>query len=309
MKTTHRFAILLAALASISFSGRAWSDTFGSGANTFDIEFVSIGNPGNLPDTTGSPNPAGTVLETYRIGKFEISEQMIDKANAEGGLGITKDTRGADKPATSVTWFEAARFVNWLNTSTGGTPAYKFDGSGNFQLWDAGDAGFNPVNRYRNSLARYFLPSVHEWYKAAYYDPTSGVYYDYPIGSSTAPTPVASGTAADTAVYNQTFEQGPADITLAGGLSPYGTMGQGGNVYEWEETDFDLVNDSSSSFRAFRGGDWGDNFVRLLSSSRGSSALTDIVIGFRVASIPEPSTTCLVALGMVAVLWWRRRSS
>ena len=52
---------------------------------------------------------------TYRIGKFEISEQMIDKANALGGLGITKDTRGPDFPATSVTWYEAARFVNWLN--------------------------------------------------------------------------------------------------------------------------------------------------------------------------------------------------
>ena len=60
------------------------------------------------------------------MGKFEISEQMIDKANTLGGLGITKDTRGADKPATGVSWNEAARFVNWLNTSTGSTPAYKF---------------------------------------------------------------------------------------------------------------------------------------------------------------------------------------
>ena len=85
-------------------------------------------------------------------------------------------------------------------------------------------------------MARYFLPSVDEWYKAAYYDPTSGVYYDYPTGSDTAPTAVASGTAAGTAVYNQLLAQGPADITLAGGLSPYGTMGQGGNVSELEET-------------------------------------------------------------------------
>ena len=30
-------------------------------------------------------------------------------------------------------------------------------------------------------------------------------------------------------------------------------MGQGGNVWEWEETDFDLVNDSSSSGRGVRG--------------------------------------------------------
>ena len=42
---------------------------------------------------------------------------------------------------------------------------------------------------------------------------------------------------------------------LAGGLSPYGTDGQGGNVWEWEETEYDLVNDSSSSIRGIRGGD------------------------------------------------------
>ena len=70
-------------------------------ANSFDIEFVTIGNPGNAADdVSANPDFAGSVPYTYRIGKFEISEQMIDKANALGGLGITKDTRGGDKPAT-----------------------------------------------------------------------------------------------------------------------------------------------------------------------------------------------------------------
>ena len=36
------------------------------------------------------------------MGKFEISEQMIDKANALGGLGITKDSRGADKQIPDI---------------------------------------------------------------------------------------------------------------------------------------------------------------------------------------------------------------
>ena len=55
---------------------------------------MTIGNPGNPPDA--NPNPAGRVPYSYRIGKYEISEQMIDKANAAGGLGVTKDTRGPD---------------------------------------------------------------------------------------------------------------------------------------------------------------------------------------------------------------------
>jgi hypothetical protein len=200
----HRLAvvIVLAVTSIVSSSDSALADTFGSGANTFDIEFVTIGNPGNAPDdVSANPDFAGSVPYTYRIGKFEISEQMIDKANAEGALGITKDIRSADKPATRVNWNEAARFVNWLNTSTGSTPAYKFaiqpgevgySPSADIQLWTIGDAGYNPNNLYRNSLARYVLPSVDEWYKAAYYDPTSGVYYDYPTGSDNVPTAVAS---------------------------------------------------------------------------------------------------------------------
>ena len=298
------------------------ADTFGSGANTFDIEFVTIGNPGNAADD-GSANPdfAGSVPYIYRIGKFEISEQMIDKANAVGGLGITKDTRGADKPATSMSWNEAARFVNWLNTSTGSTPAYKFalqpgevgySANANIELWTIGDAGYNPNNLYRNSLAQYFLPSVDEWYKAAYYDPTSGVYYNYPTGSDSAPTAVASGTAAGTAVYSQPPETGPADITLAGGLSPYGTMGQGGNVFEWEETDFDLVNNSGSSTRVGRGGDWDNASGSMSSSDRNSANPTNEGnnLGFRVAStaVPEPATLLLI-IAALSVLPTRRRKS
>ena len=305
MKTTNRFAILLATLVSISSGDRAWSDTFGSGANMFNIEFVEIGNPDNPADTTGNPapNPAGSVPYLYRIGRFEISEQMIDKANALGGLGITKDTRGPNKPATRVSWNEAARFVNWLNTSTGSARAYKFAlqpgevgyiANADIQLWDTGDAGYNPNNLYRNSLARYFLPSAHEWYKAAYYDPSAnggtGGYWNFPTGSDNAPTPVASGTAAGTAVFDRPFSSAPADITLAGGLSPYGTMGQGGNVWEWEETAFDLMNDSGSSARGQRGGGWANINLLLSSSMRytGGSPNGSISNGsFRVASSPS----------------------
>jgi hypothetical protein len=292
----------------------ASADSFGTGLNTFDIEFVHIGNPGNAADTASdpnppAPNPAGSVDYAYRMGKFEISEDMIEKANAEGGLGITKDTRGPDKPATRVNWFHAAKFVNWLNTSTGNTPAYNFDVGGNFQLWTPIDEGYDLTNPFRNSQAKYFLPSTHEWYKAAYYDPTSDSYFDYPTGSNIAPTPVASGTAPGTAVFDQLVVQGPADITLAGGLSPFGTMAQGGNAFEWEETEFDLVNDSVLSARGVRGGLWLSVSGVLLSTTRGGDLPSSVfsAFAFRVASkVPEPNSLLLVALGLAAGLLSRR---
>ena len=40
------------------------------------------------------------------------------------------------------------------------------------------------------------------------------------------------------------------------GWSPYGVMGMGGNVWEWEETEVDLVNDDPTGLRAARGGRW-----------------------------------------------------
>jgi hypothetical protein len=102
MKSTIALTFLL--LAQLCASA-ARADTFGTGLNTFDIAFVTVGDPGNAPDTTGNPvppYPTASVAQAYRIGQFEISEQMIDKANTLGSLGFTKNARGPDKPATSV---------------------------------------------------------------------------------------------------------------------------------------------------------------------------------------------------------------
>ena len=283
------------------------ADTFGTGENAFTIDFVTIGEPGNAADTTGDPNPAGAVSYTYRIGKYEIPEHAIRRANAAtedtaNPLGITLDERGPDKPATRVSWFEAARFVNYLNEDQGASPAYKFDAGGEFQLWELGDAGYDPANPFRNSLARYFLPSADEWYKAAFYDPESDTWFDYPNGMDTPPLPVASGADANTAVWNQTT--GPADVMLAGGSSPFGTVGQGGNVYEWQEGPKSGVLDQipNPEVRAFRGGadHRASSAFGLSSLSVGDNpaSLSFGQIGFRVASVPEP-TSFVMATGLV----------
>ena len=317
----------LATVASMAAPSFAGTITFGSGGNQFNMEFVTIGNANNAADTTGSPNPAGAVGYTYEIGKFEVSEDMITRYNANFGtassLVITQDNRGTAKPATSVSWNEAARFVNWLNTSTGNQAAYKFTNTGvndDIALWASDDAGYDVNNKYRNSLAKYVLPSYNEWYKAAYYDPNKSGgagYYDYATGSNSAPTAVASGTGTGTAVYGQSYGQGPADVTQAGGLSPYGVMGLGGNVFEWEESSSDLANSSGSSSRGIRGGDWSTEAGRLSSSSRRSffPSLENPTFGFRVASlsssappaVPEPSMMVIGTLFGLGGLMAKRR--
>jgi formylglycine-generating enzyme required for sulfatase activity len=291
--------------------GGVQADEFGSGANSFSIDFVTIGNPGNAPDA--NPNPAGAVPYSFRIGKYEISEQMVDKANTLGGLGITKDSRGLDSPATSVTWFEAARFVNWLNTSTGSVAAYKFDGAGNFQLWTPSDPGYDATNLYRNSLATYFLPSLNEWHKAAYYDPAAGVYYDYPTGSDSVPDGIdfVGDLIFDAVFFDGGLNPNPNDITNVGLLSAYGTAGQGGNVREWEETAFDRINNFPGEQRRDQGGSINDT-SNLLASFNGITGISpqfeNSIVGFRIASaIPEPNSSLLLGIELVLLLGLRRR--
>ena len=138
----------------------------------FTMDFVNIGNAGNSNDGASGSTAYGGVNYNYRMGVHEVSGAMIDSYNTNmGGPTITRTARGANTPAGSVSWNEAARFVNWLNTDAGFAEAYKFTTGGandNIALWTGADAGFDASNPFRNSNAHYFLPSEDEWYKAAY---------------------------------------------------------------------------------------------------------------------------------------------
>ena len=295
------------------------TESFGSGVNQFSIDFVEIGNPGNSADTNGSPNPAGSVSYVYNIGKYEISRGIIEKVNAAGGLGIGMwdmagwgfGSNGPNQPATGMNWFTIARFVNYLNTSSGYQAAYKFDANNTFQVWTSGDAGFNPSNPFRNNLAKYVIPNSDEWYKAAY-GSLGGTWYKYATGSDSIPTAVTGGTLANSAVYNQWIHSGPAAVDNAGGLSAFGTMAQTGNVWEFTETFVPGPDDP----REVRGGEWthpghlqeyqstdviSSNYQYVYGANGGHPE-----IGFRVAMVPEPSALSLLAVGLGGLALLRR---
>ncbi|HPS56426.1 MAG TPA: SUMF1/EgtB/PvdO family nonheme iron enzyme, partial [Sedimentisphaerales bacterium] len=147
----------------LTLAASVQADTFGTGVNQFTIDFVPI---------SGSSNPTsgyGIVNNDYRMGTFEITNNQWTKfVNSYGmPIGDPSDAydheskfTGVNVPTDCVSWYEAAQFVNWLNTSTGHQAAYKFtgtQGTANYTMttWVSTDTGYNVSNPYRNSDAFY----------------------------------------------------------------------------------------------------------------------------------------------------------
>jgi formylglycine-generating enzyme len=311
MRIFHCVAVFFAAF-SLTIQTSVQADTFGGGTtNEFTVDFVSISQTNNAADTTGY----GAVPYNYRVGTYEISQLQITKATQVGMANVSAGAWTNNQPAANLSWYEAAAFVNFLNTNSGKTAAYDLsfsDGSWSMTLqsssnaWTAGG-----TNLYRNKDAYYFLPSENEWYKAAYYNLSGTNYFLYPTASSSVPTAVASGTTSGTAVYGGGAVTEPAAVTLAGGLSPYGTMGQGGNVFEWMESSLDGSNSSASADRTVRGGNafFPESDLRSSFRAYGAPELGASTFGFRVASVPEPSTYALLLMAGAGWLLRKRRKA
>lgn len=302
------------------------------------IPTVPVGNAGNADDTHG--DGYGGVAYDYRIGKTEVTNTQytafLNAVAATDTYGLystlmDSDTRGgitrsgssgsyvysvkadasaysyAAKPVVLVSWYDALRFANWLhNGQTSGAQDASTTEDGAYTFSGATSVGG------RNADANWFLPSEDEWYKAAYHknDGVTGNYFDYPTGSDTTPDnnlPSSdSGNSANFRDGGFTTSDVNFPFTDAGAytLSPgaYGTFDQGGNAWEWDEA---LI---SGSNRGLRGGSYLSAPGNLLASVRPSidPANESVNIGFRVATIPEPSTLLMGAVGVIGLLLWRK---
>ncbi len=163
----------------------------------------------------------------------------------------------------------------------------------------------------RSTTATYVIPTVNEWYKAAYYNPFSGTYWTGPTRSNELSN-VLSSTGTDNAnfYYDDRFTDPINDLTPVGYFNgspgPYGTYDMGGDVRQWDEQ---IVY---GIYRGMRGGAWGGVSQALSSNytSNSNPNYYDWGSGIRVASVPEPTSIALLLAGGFCLLAhaWRRRS-
>ena len=73
MKNVIRMMFLAVIVADLGSTASAVTITHGG--TTIDMDFVTVGNAGNAADTTGDPNPCGSVAYEYRIGKYDYDTQ------------------------------------------------------------------------------------------------------------------------------------------------------------------------------------------------------------------------------------------
>jgi len=320
MKTCMILATATVALLTFGSSSMVLADTFGTGANQFTLDFVPI---------SGDTNPTsgyGIVNYSYRMGTYEITNAQWNKFLESYGevtgseYGYSEEfysygTGTTTVPTNNVSWYEAAQFVNWLNTSTGHQAAYKFtgtQGSDNypFVVWSETDNGYDASNPYRNQNAFYFLPNENEWVKAAYWNGTSLQTYATKSGESLIQ---GHGTGTGWNYYDGGFATDPLGPWTVGSGSQElnGTYDMMGNNWEWMESPWDDPAFGAGSSRGLRGGDFANYSSNLQSSYREFGHPTDerSDVGFRVASrVPEPgSITMLLCVAAAGLLWWRRR--
>ena len=295
------------------------------------MQWVPVGNPGNAAEgETGF----GAVAYKYNISKYEVNNTQytaflnavatvsdpyalystlmdtsprggITRSGDPGSYTYATKTGMEKQPLFNNSWHDSIRLANWMTGGATESGSYTITGggpnSGTVVVPDAAQrAAWAGAGEFHVMLA-----NDDEWYKAAYYDAGSASYYDYPTGSNTEPTAVASGTDSNTAVFGGGAVTGPADVDNCGGLSPYGTMGQGGNMFEWLDTE--LAN--PAIFRA-RGGAFywsGDGMLHTWYIDTEPKGYEFNDMAMRMTSVPEPASLSLLLLGLPFVMRRKRK--
>jgi formylglycine-generating enzyme required for sulfatase activity len=304
----------------------------GQFATAVTIQTVPVGFAGNVPDTAvmaDSTTGYGAVPYSFNIAKYDVTNSQyaaflsakaatadpfglwnpdMNPSTAPGPGGIVRSGSGpfsysvtagyANKPVINVSWYDAIRFVNWLQNGQGigstenGT--YTITGGGN----NSGTVAIPSTSQRATWAAAnqflWLLPSENEWYKAAYFIPGSSAnYYAYPFQSNTVPNLSVPPGGPNSGNF-QFAVNGLTDVgSYTNSISPFGAYDMGGDVWQWHDT-------PTGASHGLRGASWGAFAINSAATVHVVTAInSENDLGFRVASVPEPANLTLAAIGLV----------
>ena len=267
---------------------------------TYDVTVNQYVEFLNIKDPTGA-NTLG--LYDIRMNNTSYGGVSFSAGNANGNKYLVVAGRG-NHPA-NASWYDSVRFANWVNNGQGNgdteTGAYTFGA-----LIGLGVPLHVPL--VRNAGAHVWMPTENEWYKAAYYDPGTSSYFQYPTSSNAIPIASSPTGLPNHANFYPGGPFRPTDVgAYTGTTSPYGAFDMAGNVWQWNEGF--VSNSRQIGFGgSFLGGPEYSSSSFALASGQPNLAFVDI--GIRLASapgVPEPSTGMLAVIAAAMLWWWRKR--
>lgn len=331
MKIRVVVALMVAAVVSVCPPGRALA---GQVPPDDGLRWKTVGAPGNrgtlpseaprLPTDTPSVGAVGyeyrlteTEITRAQWGEFVLAYRPFYSGNTpywanqafvgSGFVGMGGVLYANPNQPANMSWEYAARYCNWLHNGKANTAEAFAQGVYDTTTFTRNPDGSLNHNLTRTADARYWIPSLDEWVKGAYYDPNKyGLgeegYWLYPAMQDTPLIPGAPGAGGQTNAAPFS-----ADIPLNAGsypgvVSPWGLLDLSGGMREWISTS---RGNFSIEVRGSKLGpslpDWEDRLDVLGGSGPATSAH-----GFRLASsVPAPGSTVLFWVG--AVLCVRRR--
>jgi uncharacterized repeat protein (TIGR02543 family) len=262
------------------------------------FQLVSIDAAGDtftMGDGTYGPNISEAISYSFQMSKYEITNSQFAQFIAEGGystqsywttngwaqkisngwtqphLLTNPGFDGANQPVTTVSWYEAVAFCNWLSAKEGLTPAY------------------NSLGQTDVSAYGYRLPTEVEWEYAAAKGASNQTERIYTYGDTWDSSRIVC------CVY------GPKDVgsKSPGGDTPQGLVDMSGNAAEMCSDNFQsdasiaagtdryyFSDDSADQVFCTRGGYWLEDMeYAFRCADRGAKVQPSIqyyAVGFRV---------------------------
>ena len=271
-------------------------------ADVIDYQMVTVGDAGNAAN---SSTGLGAVASDFRIGRYDVTIQQytdflnivakrddyslydvrmmedlnvagIARSGSNGSYSYSVMSNfgtSANRPITYVTWFDAARFVNWMAngqpTDLGNPTAVTENGAYDLTAVAPGFAPQkNTINPNTGAPPAFYIPTENQFYKAAYFSPNHGGlgvagYFTFAAQSNSTPGNVVGSSPNQVNIYRGVYSFTQSSVytstqnyltnvgAFSGSPGFYGTFDMNGNVYQWN----DLAGPTSAS-RGLIGGFW-----------------------------------------------------